>query len=107
MNKSNPGSMQVARPRQRRNKPAGHSLECRGRGFLFSEGGEGRGKRNDEVGPCRAPLLASCSWPGWLFSHVLAHGPVAESGPQAFALVGDGSTAIRHGPVPRLPCLPL
>ena len=27
--------MPVARPRQRRNKSAGHSLECRGRGSLF------------------------------------------------------------------------
>ena len=30
-----PGSVPVARPRQRRNKSAGHSLECRGREFLF------------------------------------------------------------------------
>ena len=38
MNDSNPGSVPVARPRQRRNKPAGHSMECRGRGAA-EEGG--------------------------------------------------------------------
>ena len=89
----------VARPRQRRNKSAGNSLECCGRGFLFfflfSRGGEGRGY---ETGPYRAPLLASCSWLGWLFSYVLSHGPVAESGPQSFAHhVGDGLVVPRSG----------
>ena len=60
-----------------------------------------RGRRGEgnEIGPCQAPLLASCSWLGWLFSHVLAHGPVAESGPQALAHVDDRSTAASLCPV--------
>jgi len=52
-----------------------------------------------EIGPCRAPLLASCSWLGWLFPHVLSHDPAVESGPQSFAHVGDGSTATGLCPV--------
>ena len=47
-----------------------------------------------------ALLLASCFWLGLLFSYVLSHDPVVESGPQSFAHVGDRER--RHEPVPQL-----
>ena len=92
--------MPVARPRQRRNKPAGHSLECRGRGFLrsfpFTRGRRGGG-RGTELG-LRAPLLASCSWLGWLFPFALSHDPVVESGPHSLAGVRNWCSVTSLGP---------
>ena len=64
-------------------KPRSH-----GRKIEVTRRGEG-----DEIGPCRALLLVSCSRLGWLFSSVLAHDPVAEGGPQALA---HGASIIRH-----------
>ena len=58
MNKSNPGSVPVARPRQRRNKSAGHSLECRGRGL----GGVLRKMFGIVVGCGARPESAVCTW---------------------------------------------
>ena len=91
--------MPVARPRQRRNKSAGHSLECRGRGFLFFSVLTRRGGRGYEIGPWRAPLLASCSWLSWLLPYVLSHDPVVESGPLSFAQVGGGGSFTRLCPI--------
>ena len=51
-----------------------------------------------EIGPCRAPLLASCSWLGWLFSFALSHDPAVESGPHSLARVCNGSSVTSLGP---------
>ena len=50
-------------------------------------GEEGRGGR-------RAPLLVSCSRPGWLFSGVLSHDLVVDGGPRrALPLAASRSSA--------------
>ena len=54
-----------------------------------------------EIGRCRAPLLVSYLWLGWLFSRVLSHYPVIEAGPQTLAHVDDRSTAASLCPVCR------
>ena len=53
----NPGSVPVARPRQHRNKSAGHSLECRGNRRTARRDGRSRGARAVSRRPL--PLLLS------------------------------------------------
>ena len=56
-----------------------------------------RGGGGHEIGPCRAPSLASCSWLGWLFSFALSHDPAVESGPHSLASVFNGSSVTSLG----------
>ena len=58
-----------------------------------------RGGGGHAIGPCRAPLLASCSWPGWLFSLALSHDPAVGSGPHSLAHVCNGSSVTGLCPV--------
>ena len=62
--------------------------------FQFTRGGEGGYK----IGPCRAPLLASCSWLlGWLFPYVLAHDPVKAPAVENFAWLPVGAVSTKTG----------
>ena len=66
---------------------------------------EGRGGGIRNLALSSGPLLASCSWLGWLFSYALSHAPAVESGPHSLAHVGNESsvTSLLCGRLPRTP----